>query len=251
MPEGQQATPYYAAYEDRYRSVYAQGVRYWTACPDELAAVERAVEPFLDDLGASTDMRVAEFGCGEGYAGELVVRRGYRYTGIDIAPSAAEKARDRLSGSGTPAHVLVGNVLRLPFPDASFGAALDVSCLHMLVVDADRRAYLREARRVLVPGAPMLFCHAAFRPDATDDEVSSHEQWLAMTGVDLGTAEEREAWHDGRPVTITSPRLAARAQSADGYRAEMANAGFRFGESRVAKDGQSITFAVEKSGQAI
>ena len=251
MREERPSRPYYAAYERRYRSVYAQGVRYWTAGPDERGDVARAVDSFLDSMSASSGTHVVEFGSGEGYAGECVARRGYRYTGIDIARSAIAKARDRLAGCGTRTRVVVGDIVRLPFPRAAFDAALDIGCLHMLVVDADRRAYLREARRVLKPGGRVLFCRAAYRADAADDKVESYEQWLAMTGADVKTPEEREAWQEGESVKIMLPRLAARARNLDGYRREMDAAGFRFGESRVAEDGMSITFAVENPGSAI
>jgi hypothetical protein len=41
---------YYAAYEDRYRSVYGQGVRYWTANPEELAEIKREIDSFLEEF---------------------------------------------------------------------------------------------------------------------------------------------------------------------------------------------------------
>ena len=151
--------PYYTAYDKRYRSVYSQGAEYWTANPEELAVVERDVCRFLSEAKVQPGAQVIEFGCGEGFIGELVAGMGYSYTGVDIAESAITKARPRLARFGDRVHLFVADILALStLSSASFDAGLDVSTVHMLVVDADRRRYLREARRLLKPDAPMLFC---------------------------------------------------------------------------------------------
>ncbi|MAE61538.1 MAG: hypothetical protein CMJ49_09305 [Planctomycetaceae bacterium] len=91
---------YYEAYEDRYRRVYAQGVEYWTGDPDEIAAVIGHVDEFLEFTGATpVGHSIIEFGCGEGFLGEYLLRRGYSYLGIDLAPSAVAKARNRIPGN--------------------------------------------------------------------------------------------------------------------------------------------------------
>ena len=158
------AKPYYTAYDKRYRSVYAQGVEYWSAHPEELAAVEKDVRHSLKSSGMLPGARLIEFGCGEGFVGEVLANMGYRYTGIDIAEAAVEKAQRRLAHWGDRATVIAADLLDLSaIPSAVFDAGLDVSCLHMLVVDADRTLYFHNALRVLKPGSPMLFCREAFR----------------------------------------------------------------------------------------
>jgi len=49
-----------------------------------------------------------------------------------------------------------GEATELPFRDASFDAALCIAVLHHLPSDADRLESLRELRRVLRRGAPLL-----------------------------------------------------------------------------------------------
>lgn len=239
--------PYYTAYDKRYSSVYAQGVRYWTAHPEELSAIAYEVASFLErfHLLADETCHIVEFGCGEGYVGELLAQRDYRYTGIDIAGSAAEKATERLARFGDRARILVADILDLStIPDATFDAGIDVGCLHMLVVDADRQIYLRNAHRVLKRRAPMLFCREAFRPDAAPGIVESYEAWLQLTGVDVDTPQEREAWQDGRTVKIHLPCVAARARTVEQYRSEMETAGFEFLKWRVSGESLNASFYV-------
>lgn len=240
--------PYYTAYDKRYRAVYAQGVEYWSAFPEESAAVKSDVRRFLSEANVQPGARVIEFGCGEGSVGVLVAGMGYSYTGVDIAESAIEKARARLAKFGDRVRLHVADILNLAaFSDASFDAALDVSCLHMLVVDADRQRYLREAHRLLKPGAPMLFCKECCRADAKAEVVESYEQWLRLSREDVDTPQTRDAWQDGRVKKVRLPCIAARARSQEQYRAELEGAGFAFENCLCATDKGFLSFQVRAS----
>ncbi|MFC1707494.1 class I SAM-dependent methyltransferase [Planctomycetota bacterium] len=240
--------PYYTAYDKRYRAVYAQGVRYWTAAPQELRSVESQAAGFLAQTGLSaTDgPHIVEFGCGEGFVGALLAKQGYRYTGLDVSDSAAEKARQRLAPHHERTQILVANVLdQSVLPAAAFDAGIDVSCLHMLVVDADRHRYLQNAFNALKPGAFMLLCNVLHSSSVPPDPVESFEAWLSLSRTDVDTAEDREAWVDGAPVTVRLPRIAARPRTLDQYRAELEKAGFRFVEGGHSDPG-FVTLTVQK-----
>ncbi len=232
--------PYYSAYEKRYRAVYEQDVPYWTAFPEELASVKAEIDRFLAEAEIAPGAEILELGCGEGYVGTLLAERGYAYTGVDVAESAVKKASERLLPFGGSARAGVADVLHLDmFADASFDAAVDIACLHMLVVDNDRRLYLREAFRVLKPGAPILFARESLDEKAFDGIVESYEQWLEVSGTDVDTPEERSAWRDGEEAKIRIPRIAARARSAAQYVAELRGAGFERVKRRA--DAKSAT----------
>jgi ubiquinone/menaquinone biosynthesis C-methylase UbiE len=172
---------------------------------------------------------------------------GYSLTGVDIAVSAIEKARARLAQFGDRVRLHVADILNLAaFSDASFDAGLDISCLHMLVVDTDRRRYLREAYRLLKSGSPMLFCRESCRADATDEVVESYEQWLRLSQADVDKPEPRDAWHDGRPVKIRLPRIASRARSQEQYREELEAARFRLAGVTHAREVKMISFWAQK-----
>lgn len=246
MPTVRSGTePYYLAYDRRYRDVYARGVQYWTAFPDELAEIEHTVGGFLTAHVASA-ATIGEFGCGEGFVGTLIARSGFEYVGVDVSPTAVTKARERLATFGSTARVIQDDVTRLDdLRDASLDAALDVQCLHMLVVDADRRAYLRAARRVLKPGAVFQFALELVDPEV-GLTIESYEQWCAIKGCDYDVAEARDAWEAGERITIYLRRVPARGRSLDGYREETSAAGFEWLESDARTTPRGATFAVRR-----
>ena len=93
-----------------------------------------------------------EIGCGPGSGTSwLVAREGFRLTGIDASPTAIARARKRFAEEGLAGEFVVGPVDRLPFPDASFDAALDVVCL-ACNAEEEARAIVGEVHRVLKPG---------------------------------------------------------------------------------------------------
>jgi len=80
-----------------------------------------------------------EIGCGTGWFGRALVRRGMRVTGLDPSAAMLAHARTRLP-------VVRGDAQRLPFPDRAFDAALLVGVLDFV---PDPTSVLREARRVV------------------------------------------------------------------------------------------------------
>jgi SAM-dependent methyltransferase len=240
--------PYYAAYERRYAALYAQGVQHWTAHPEELRVVSETVDSFLERVSPQTGAprHFIEFGCGEGYVGELLAARGHRYTGIDLSVSAIGRARERLKPFGAQVCLLVADLLDLPLlPHAGFDAGVDIGCLHMLVVDADRHGYLQHASRMLKPGAPMLF-REAYCADAPAEVVASYAEGVERTGVDVETLQEREAWQDGKSIKVHLPCLAARARTIEQYQREMEEVGFSLLSSQLSADGLSVSFHVRR-----
>ena len=103
-------------------------------------------------LGLTATSRVLEVGAGSGYYSAGVaraVREGHLEL-LDLQPEMLSKARRKLEAEGlqnvgyTPA-----DAGRLPFDEGSFDVLFLVAVLGEV---ADRRAFLREARRVLRPG---------------------------------------------------------------------------------------------------
>lgn len=96
--------------------------------------------------------RVLDVGCGAGTNSIFLGRAGFRVSGVDLAPMAISVARKRAARGGLAIDFQVADALRLPFPTASFGAAIDVGCFHTFDPDL-RPAYAQELGRVLWPGA--------------------------------------------------------------------------------------------------
>lgn len=233
--------PYYTAYEQRYQAVYAQGVQYWTAFPAELDEIRSDVSAFLESTGLPEASRVIEFGCGEGYVGELAIAHGCCYTGVDLAESALAKARERLPSDKHRIGLIRADVTDLrEVPSATFDAGVDVGCLHMLVTDSDRMRYLREAHRVLNDGAPMLVKNAVTTDPRCDEQVDTLNQWVDRFDIDLVSRERREAWTGNHKVAVNLRLLPARPRTLDGYRRELETAGFVVEQHTISDDSMRV-----------
>ena len=92
--------------------------------------------------------RVLDLGCGSGRT--LVWNRSAAETmvGVDISPFFAREALDRVD-------LLLGDLRRLPFPDATFTKAWSLDVLEHLSPES-LRDMLREANRVLAPGGALF-----------------------------------------------------------------------------------------------
>jgi ubiquinone/menaquinone biosynthesis C-methylase UbiE len=123
------------------------------------ALVQRLYEgPLLRRLGGSVQGRdVLEVGCGRGVGVELLLRqfRAAHVWAIDLDSRQIERTRKRLAGQYDAGFTLVvANVERLPFADASFDAVFDFGMLHHVPV---WQGGIAEIRRVLKPGGKFFF----------------------------------------------------------------------------------------------
>ena len=214
--------PYYLAYESRYQKVFSAGVNRWGHTPDDeilCSTLSRWVED-----NQLQGKRVIDFACGEGAGGEILSKLGCIYHGVDIAPSAVEKAT--LAVKPYPqASISLLDMVNDPIAGA-YDAAVDIMGFHMLVLDADRMKYLKNAFSCLKPNAPMLFFRESHRTIAPDDKVETMEQWLASTGADYVTPQIRTAHQNGMDIEVNIPLVPGRARTKIGYEREMSEAGF-------------------------
>lgn len=130
---------------------------------------------------------VLEVGSGRGGGASFVARyhRPAKLTGADFSPQAVALSRKRHAAVPNLAFV-VGDAERLPFPDASFDAVLNVESSHCYG-HVDR--FLAEVARVLRPGG--VFLYTDFR--ATADVPAWHAAlaapgWERVDFEDITTA---------------------------------------------------------------
>jgi SAM-dependent methyltransferase len=94
--------------------------------------------------------KVLEIGLGLGADSEQIIRRGARWTGVDLTAESVDRVKTRLQLRGVPYDdVIQGSVLELPFPDNSFDVVFSHGVLHHVPDIAQAQ---RELARVLRPG---------------------------------------------------------------------------------------------------
>jgi SAM-dependent methyltransferase len=100
------------------------------------------------------DRRVLEIGLGQGAESEQLIRRGARWSGLDLTEESVERVRTRLALRSLP-HVDLrqGSACAIPWPDSSFDVVFSHGVLHHVPDIATAQA---EIHRVLRPGGTLV-----------------------------------------------------------------------------------------------
>lgn len=139
----------YELHEKVYRRARLRPGREGWNTPEQQALSRQTLDALIGWPEFPTRGRLLELGCGAGQQGLRLAGLGFAVSGVDIAPTAIEWAREHAAVAGIDADYRVGNVLTLDgFDDESFDVVLDASCLHC-IIGADRPKVLAAARRVL------------------------------------------------------------------------------------------------------
>lgn len=115
---------------------------------------EDALRLLVEWSGAGPADTVLDVACGPGLVVGAFARVARHVTGIDITPAMIERARELTREKGlTNVTLQVGDVLPLPYPDASFSLVTSRFAFHHL---PDPRAVLVEMARVCRPGGRVV-----------------------------------------------------------------------------------------------
>jgi ubiquinone/menaquinone biosynthesis C-methylase UbiE len=131
----------------------AQRYRDWRT--STLGAITERLEmaAVLDVMAPLQGKRVLDAGCGNGtYAIEAAEREAL-VTGIDLSDDMLAAARARSAARGVAVDWRQGDVLTLPFPDASFDRVIAITLLCLV---PDPHGAMRELSRVLAPGGRLV-----------------------------------------------------------------------------------------------
>ena len=127
---------------------------------------EAALKLVLDFSGAGANDTVLDVACGPGILACAFARVAKHVTGIDITPAMLDRARTLQKEQGrTNMTWQQGDVLPLPYPDASFSIVTSRLAFHHFL---EPRRVLAEMKRVCALGGTVLVIDSAPAPDKAD-----------------------------------------------------------------------------------
>ncbi len=165
------------------RQIQAEWQRKWAAAtpsrwinrPPPKEVVEAVESGWLPASGTMVDL-----GCGAAEIAAWFAERGYRATGVDVAPAAVEQAAKRHAGLGDSIEFFAVDLCTETVPDRSFDILVDRGCLHQfpesLVGD-----YVRNIASMASPGARMMVFSKAFREGNPFGDPEETEHWTEWT----------------------------------------------------------------------
>ena len=107
---------------------------------------------------------VIDVGCGTGENALYLASRGMSVLGVDAAPTAIARAREKAQLRGSSATFLVADALALEGLGRRFDTAIDCGLFHTFS-DADRIRFARSLHLALRPGARyILLCFSEHQP---------------------------------------------------------------------------------------
>jgi SAM-dependent methyltransferase len=159
----------------------------------------RVLEKVIDGLALPAPARILDAGCGSGRNMVDLAQRG-TVTGVELSETSVSIARGRGAGE-----VVRGSVLEMPFADESFELAL---CLDVIEHLEDDVAAMRELRRVVVPGGPLLVTVPAYQWLWSGHDVVNHHH-RRYTDRSLQRAAQQAGWGELRSTHFNSLLLPA------------------------------------------
>jgi SAM-dependent methyltransferase len=180
----------------------------------------------LVDFNAYRGKRVLEVGCGAGTDLARFAKGGAMVTGVDVAASAIELARQNFQQQGLAADLRVADGEHLPFADDAF----DLVYAHGVVqYTADGQALVDECRRVLKPGGEAVF--QVYNRISWLNALSKlmkvpleHEDAPVLKKYSAG--EFRELLRDFRDVRIVEERFPVKSRLHGGWKGTLFNTFF-------------------------
>ncbi len=140
---------YYAAYEERYKTVHAHGVSWLSDVSSPI------VMEVINKYNIKKDHRRLEIGCGEGRDSKAVLEHGFPLMATDISKEAIAYCKKRMPQYENHFGVLDCLSDKL---DAEFDFIFGVAVIHMLVPDEDRDGFYQFIRSHLAADGIALIC---------------------------------------------------------------------------------------------
>ncbi len=105
-----------------------------------------------------------DIGCGTGTNVITLAKAGWKVTGVDFAPRAIKRARQKVAQAGIQAELSVQDATKLEGIEGPFDFAFDLGCFHTIPQN-NRNKYLEQLDRILAPHGFWLM-YGFLKPDA-------------------------------------------------------------------------------------
>jgi glycosyltransferase involved in cell wall biosynthesis/SAM-dependent methyltransferase len=126
---------------------------FFSSYDDMRYSMEAHIPRCLDELGVK-GQKVLEIGLGQGAESEQLIRRGARWTGLDLTTESVRRVQIRLELKGLPYDAIWrGSATHVPAADSSFDVVFSHGVLHHV---PDILAAQTEVHRVLKPGGRLV-----------------------------------------------------------------------------------------------
>lgn len=140
---------YYAAYEERYKTVHSNGVS-WSSDVSTPIVME-----VIDKYKINRQNRMLEIGCGEGRDSKTVLEYGFPLMATDISEEAIAYCKQQMPRYEKHFSVLDCLSARL---EEKFDFIFAIAVVHMLVLDEDRNGFYQFIRNHLTERGTALIC---------------------------------------------------------------------------------------------
>jgi ubiquinone/menaquinone biosynthesis C-methylase UbiE len=161
---------------------------------------DKITQSILDLTHVTPATRIFELGIGTGRISAPLIARGLQVVGLDLSREMMSRLRakfDRGQVANLPQALLLvqGDASVLPFPDATFDAALAVHVFHVI---APWRQAIGELRRSLKPGGLVL--HSTHTRDPQSANVILRDKWHQL--VEARGEQWRRPGAQGREAIV-------------------------------------------------
>lgn len=216
---------YYEAYDDRYRQVHEENLRWASDQPSSI------VGDTISEFQISADDKILELGCGEGRDADHLLKRGFHVLATDISQEAISYCR-RIHPEFADCYQILDCINGTL--DERFAFIYAVAVIHMLVLDPDRDGFYRFIREHMTENGVALICTMG------DGEVQMQSDIRNAFSV-----QERRHQETGRKLMIAG--TSCRMVNFDSFRAELERNGLSIlkqGITSVEPDFNQMMYAV-------
>ncbi len=128
------------------------------------------LKPILEDMVDRASKSALDLGCGAGRNTELLLSCGFRTYACDVNPGMIAATRRRLTERFTTdqPHLIMANMSKLPFSEASFDVIISNGVFHNATTVSELYSTFADTVRILKPGGVLLL--SQFTSDSIDHD---------------------------------------------------------------------------------